>query len=186
MLELVGSGGDPVLGRVLASLLFPPLTIALQLAIVAIVRRCSASAATAGRAAFMPGASHGDIAILVTIVTLSAQQFAVSRAFLEAFACVDVNGVSYLAQDTAVECGSPQHRTLLALAIPGFALYAVLFPTALLFKLVSVSGRLSSDEQVMRRYSFLTKGFGERAYLWEIVVSFRRLLLRLGCTVLCT
>lgn len=144
MLQLLGSSGNPVLGRVLASLLFPLLTVALQLVVIAVVRTWQQARRSRGYSAgnLLPGASFADAAVLSCIVTFSVQQFAVSRAFLEAAVCVDVNGTSYLAQDTDIVCWSSQHHAILWLAVPGFVAYAILFPAVLLYKLVANSDRL--------------------------------------------
>jgi hypothetical protein len=119
-----------MLGRLLAGAVFPPLLIALQLGVVLLVRAVQDQRRRSGRAVarFMPGASMLDVAVLLALVTGtnsansstyscahdfgsafvswtagSAQQFAVSRIFLEAMVCVDVNGTSYLAQDTSTQ-----------------------------------------------------------------------------------
>jgi hypothetical protein len=112
MLELIGTGSDPVLGRLLAALLFPLAMVLLQLLVVFCVRTVQQARALQpadrpinaeeGSRLLMPGASALDIAVLAAIVTFSSQQFAVCRVFLEAFLCVDANGASYLAQDTSM------------------------------------------------------------------------------------
>ena len=98
------------MGRLVAALLFPLLAVLLQLLLVFCVRTVqqARNAQLQGRqinaerppSLLMPGASAVDIAVLVAIVTFSAQQFAVSRVFLEAFSSTSANGESYLAQDT--------------------------------------------------------------------------------------
>lgn len=118
------------------------------------------------------------LVLLVIFVMLPS----VSRTIFSSWDCVPYDAgiegtTSYLRRDHSVECGSDEHKNVVAVAIPLVILWPVCMQ--MLFWCVLFCNRETlrsgDDNSVSRALRFLTGGYKAKYFYWEVIELSRRL-----------
>ncbi|CDW88698.1 UNKNOWN [Stylonychia lemnae] len=93
------------------------------------------------------------------------------------------DGNSYVQSYMNLQCWGMQHKQIsLLIGLPFLALWALIFPGIILYKLKGISDNLNSPEN-LQLYGIFYVGLNDNAYYWEIiVVNFKKLLFILVST----
>jgi hypothetical protein len=125
------------------------------------------------------GVGHHARKALATIVVccLLLQPIVCSRV-LNIFVCTPVDGTSVIDENPSTHCSTPEYKFIELIALIALSVYVVGMPLVLAFALVRYRGRLH-EEKVAQVLGVLTKYFVPRhqassAYLWEVVITFRK------------
>ena len=95
------------------------------------------------------------------------------------FNCIDIfnDGDTYLAEDMSIKCWDGTHGYYAkSFGIPIILVWVIGFPTIAFFILLFNKKRLSGVES-LRRYGFLYVGLNHKAFYWEILLHFRKVLM---------
>ena len=83
----------------------------------------------------------------------------------------------WLSADVNIECWTESHmKWVLALGIPSLILWGFMIPIMLLIVLYSKKDCLE-DEDTVKSYGFLLKGYRKEMFFWEIVIMYRKIAL---------
>jgi hypothetical protein len=112
----------------------------------------------------------GSIVIIVFIL-----HTILLKMTLSPFSCQEINSEYWLTDDMSIKCWEGMHLTYtLGVALPGLILWGGAVPlTATIF--VFRNRQQFDDLKIKQRYGFITTGYVDEHYYWEIVIMYRKM-----------
>eukprot|EP00929_Paragymnodinium_shiwhaense_P077002 TRINITY_DN39632_c0_g1_i1.p1 TRINITY_DN39632_c0_g1~~TRINITY_DN39632_c0_g1_i1.p1 ORF type:complete len:1730 (+),score=273.06 TRINITY_DN39632_c0_g1_i1:138-5327(+) len=101
----------------------------------------------------------------------------VVKAFVDGVACVELDELR-MKHDLDTLCQHEDHYALMQLAVPGLLIYGLGVPI-LGWRLLHLHRHNLAERRQRRRFCLLIHGFKEHCYYWEILFTFRKLLVLL-------
>ena len=118
-----------------------------------------------GKAEFLRGLSVGQMVLYTPTV----------KALLRLYKSVEVEGVKYVEADTSVIFGETDgHGGLMAFSAAYLVVFAAGIPIAITAMYKRRGGSTSADAKAM--FGFLSKGYRDQWFFWELLVILRRLV----------
>ncbi|GMH43963.1 hypothetical protein BSKO_11897 [Bryopsis sp. KO-2023] len=121
-------------------------------------------------------ANH-DKAIAQAVASVEVTYLTIVKYCFDAFRCDTVAGISILRSAPAIECGTYQHKWVVALGVVGLIIYGFGYLGFVVYKLSKFRfERKFSDPKHLRRFGFLYQHYEIEYYWTEVIVFVRRLL----------